>query len=38
METGGILLHMSRLFARDFRVGGKADWTADALLYRLDVS
>jgi hypothetical protein len=37
-ETGDLLLHMSRLFARDFREGGKLDWTADSLLYRIRVA
>ena len=36
-ENGDLLLHMSRLFAQDFRKGGKIDWTADALLYRIRV-
>lgn len=34
-ETGDLLLHMTRLFARDFRRGGTIDWTADSLLYRI---
>lgn len=33
--SGDLLLHMSRYFARDFRVDGRTDWTADALLYRI---
>ena len=36
-ETGGLVLHMNRLFARDFREEGRADWTTDALLYRIRV-
>ena len=35
--TGHLLLHMSRFFARNFRKDGKIDWTADALLYRIEV-
>jgi hypothetical protein len=35
--TGGIALHMTRLFANDFRVEGKIDWTADALLYNISI-
>ncbi len=34
-ETGELLLHMTRLFAQDFRREGKTDWTADSLLYRI---
>jgi len=34
-ETGELLLHMTRLFAQDFRRNNKTDWTADALLYRI---
>jgi len=36
-ETGDLLLHMTRLFARDFRRDGAIDWTADAMLYRIGV-
>ncbi len=36
-ETGDIVLHLSRLFANDFRNNDKIDWTADALLYRTRV-
>ena len=36
-ETGDLVLHMSRPFARDFREEGKIDWTADALVYRIRV-
>ncbi len=36
-ETGELLLHMTRLFAQDFRVDGNTDWTADSLIYRIDV-
>lgn len=36
-ETGDLLLHMTRLFAQDFRVDGITDWTADSLIYRIDV-
>jgi len=36
-ETGDLILHMSRLFARDFREDGKPDWTADSLVYRVGV-
>ena len=31
-ETGHLLLHLTRLFAHQ-----KADWTADAMLYRIDI-
>jgi hypothetical protein len=34
-ETGGIVLHMTRLFAHDFRVGGSIEWTADSMLYQI---
>jgi hypothetical protein len=34
-ETGDLLLHMTRLFAQDFRVDGNTDWTADSLIYRI---
>ena len=34
-ENGNLLLHMSRLFANDFRKDGIIDRTADALLYRI---
>ncbi len=37
-ETGHMLIHMTRLFARDFRKGGSIDWTADSLLYRIELS
>lgn len=36
-ETGHLLLHLTRLFAHGPRPDGKLDWTADALLYRIDV-
>ncbi len=36
-ESGHLLLHMTRLFARDFRTDGSTDWTADSLLYRIEV-
>ena len=36
-ETGHIVLHMSRLFAQDFRVNGNIDWTADSLVYHIEV-
>ncbi len=35
-ETGHLLLHMSRLFTGGPR-GSEPDWTADALLYRMEV-
>jgi hypothetical protein len=35
--TGGIVLHMTRLFANDFRIDGKIDWTADALQYNISI-
>jgi len=36
--TRHLLLHLTRLFARDFRQpGDPLDWTADALLYRIEV-
>lgn len=34
-RTGHLLLYMTRLFARDFRVNKQMDWTADALEYRI---
>ena len=36
--SGGLALHLTRLFARDFRLERRPDFTADALLYRIDVS
>ena len=37
--NGDLMLHMSRLFANDFRVVGEGvDWTADALLYRINLT
>ena len=37
-DSQNLLLHLTRLFARDFRTKGKKrDWTADALLYRIAV-
>ena len=36
-ETGGIVLHLTRLFARDFRLDGTIQWTADAMVYRVAV-
>ena len=37
-ETGHLLLHMSRLFANWHNDDwSKIDWTADALLYRIEV-
>jgi len=36
-ETGNLLLHMTRLFAQDFRTDGITDWTADSLTYRIKV-
>ena len=35
--SGHLLLHMTRLFAQDFRKDGNTDWTADSLLYRIEV-
>ena len=35
---GGLTLHMTRLYARDFRVGGKVDFTADALVYAIGIA
>ncbi|OGV83874.1 MAG: hypothetical protein A2340_12235 [Lentisphaerae bacterium RIFOXYB12_FULL_60_10] len=35
--TGELLLHMTRLFAKDFRKDNTVDWTADAQLYRIGV-
>lgn len=36
--TKNLLLHLTRLFAQDFRTEGiKRDWTADALIYRIAV-
>ncbi len=36
--TGHLLLHLSRLFAHDFRKPGQPpDWTADARLYRIEI-
>jgi len=35
-DTGDLLLHMTRLFAKA-PTASKPDWTADALLYRIDV-
>jgi len=34
-ENGNLLLHLARLFANDFRTDGKAEWTADALIYTI---
>lgn len=36
-ENGHLLLHMTRLFAQDFRIDGAIDWTADSLIYRIEV-
>ena len=36
-ETGEIVLQMSRLFQRDFRIEGKIDWTADSYIYRISI-
>ena len=36
-ETENLLLHMSRLFANDFRKDGNVDWTSDALLYGIKI-
>lgn len=36
-ETGQLLLHLSRLFAHDDRHSGKPDFTADAMLVRIDL-
>jgi len=35
--TAHLVLHMTRLFAQDFRREGAIDWTADALVYRIAV-
>jgi len=37
-ETGDLILHMTRLFAQDFRREGTIDWTADSLVYRIALS
>ena len=34
--SGHLLLHMTRLFAQNFREDGNTDWTADSLLYRIE--
>lgn len=36
-ETHAIKLHMSRLFAQDYRTEGKPDFTADGLLYTITI-
>ncbi len=36
-ENGNLLLHMTRLFAQDFRIDENVDWTADSLIYRITV-
>ena len=36
-ETGDLMLHLTRFFAQDFTPGWPANWTSDALLYRLAV-
>jgi BNR repeat protein len=35
--TGHLLLHLTRLFAHDFREADTIDWTADAMQYRIAV-
>jgi hypothetical protein len=35
--TGDLLLHMTRLFAHDFRENQQVNWTADALLTRIKI-
>jgi hypothetical protein len=37
-ETRRLVLHLTRLFAKRYQQGDKYDWTADSLIYELDVT
>ena len=38
LESTDLLLHMTRLFFHPDRPDGSLDWTADALLYRIQTA
>jgi hypothetical protein len=36
--TGRLILHLTRLFAKSFQKGNEYDWTADSLVYGIEVA